>query len=373
MAAPLKTFFCAERVERLAEELSRAEPSFPSRAFIAQATQGLDDLELLDRGRQIARAMRAHLPLDDARAVDVLLRSLGPEHATDELLGLGMAPFHYLPHTIVVAEHGLDDFERSFHALYELTKRFTAEASIRAFLAKDPERTFAQLAVWTTDDNAHVRRLVSEGTRLRLPWAPRVAWLDANPRRVLTLLQTLRDDPATLVRRSVANNLNDMSKVHPELVLETCHEWLRAPSSTTPALVRHALRTRVKRGDTRALALLGAHERPAVEVVDARLSATAVPLGGDVRVRFGIRSTASHAQHLIVDYAIHYVKARGATHAKVFKLKRLTLAPDGSASFDARISLATMTTRRHYPGCHRIEAIVNGVAFPLGAFDVCRA
>ncbi len=370
MAAPLKTFFCAERVERIAAELARVEPTFPVRAFIAQATDGLDERALLDRGRQIARAMRAHLPVAYARAVDVLVRSLGPEHATDELLGLGMAPFHYLPHTILVAEHGLDDFERSFHALYELTKRFTAEASIRAFLTKDPERTFARLEVWAADDNAHVRRLVSEGTRLRLPWAPRVAWLDENPRRVLRLLHTLRNDPATLVRRSVANNLNDMSKVHPELVLETCHEWLGAPSATTATLVRHALRSRVKHGDRRALAVLGAGEPPQVEVVDAHLSTNSVTLGGDVRVRFLLRSTASHPQDLIVDYAVHYVKARGTTRAKVFKLRRVTLAPGGTIPFDARISFATMTTRRHYPGCHRVEAVVNGVAFPLGSFDV---
>jgi 3-methyladenine DNA glycosylase AlkC len=141
-----------------------------------------------------------------------------PEHATDELVGAGMAPFLYLPHVLFVAQHGLGHFELSMRAQYELTKRFSAEGSIRPYIARDPERTFAVLREWARDSNPHVRRLVSEGTRLRLPWAMRVAWLDRNPQRVLELLELLKDDPTTLVRRSVANNLNDLGKVQPTLL-----------------------------------------------------------------------------------------------------------------------------------------------------------
>src|SRR5262245_33806607 len=148
MAELLKTFFSQALVRRLAAYIARVEPSFPSRAFIKQASIGLEDLELLDRGRYIARALAAHLPADCARAVEVLLRSLGPEHETDELVGAGMAPFFYLPHTLFVAERGLDHFELSMRAQYELTKRFSAEGSIRPYIAKDPERTFAVLRGW---------------------------------------------------------------------------------------------------------------------------------------------------------------------------------------------------------------------------------
>ena len=127
----------------------------------------------------------------------MLLRSLGAEHASDELVGVGMAPFFYLPHTIFVAERGLDHFELSMKAQYELTKRFSAEGSIRPYIAKYPDRTLAALREFARDRNAHVRRLASEGTRLRLPWAMRVPWLDANPERVLELLELLKDDPST--------------------------------------------------------------------------------------------------------------------------------------------------------------------------------
>src|SRR5262245_41970692 len=167
MADQLKTFFSPALVRRLAADIERALPSFPARAFVKQATAGLDALELLDRGKHISRALAAHLPADYPRAIDVLLRSLGPEHAGDELMGVGMAPFFYLPHVQFVAERGLDHFDVSMRAQYELTKRFSAESSIRPYIAKDPERTFAVLREWTRDANAHVRRLVSEGTRLR--------------------------------------------------------------------------------------------------------------------------------------------------------------------------------------------------------------
>src|SRR5262249_33519938 len=158
----------------------------------------LDELELLDRGRHIAKALTAHLPAAYPDAVAVLLRSLGPEHTSDELVGAGMAPFFYLPHTLFVAEHGLDHFDLSMRAQYELTKRFSAEASIRPYINRDPDRTLAVMQTWAGDANPHVRRLVSEGTRLRLPWALRVPWLDAHPERVLALLDRLKDDPSTM-------------------------------------------------------------------------------------------------------------------------------------------------------------------------------
>ncbi len=222
MAEPLKTFFSPALVRRLAADVAAASPDFRSRAFIKDATSGLDQLELLDRGKLIATSLSKHLPPAYPEAIDILLRSLGPEHATDELVGVGMAPFFYLPHVLFVAERGLEHFDLSMRAQYELTKRFSAERSIRPYIAKDPDRTFALLREWARDSNAHVRRLVSEGTRLRLPWAMRVDWLDRNPRRVLELLELLQDDPTTLVRRSVANNLNDLGKVHPKLLFAIC-------------------------------------------------------------------------------------------------------------------------------------------------------
>jgi 3-methyladenine DNA glycosylase AlkC len=373
VAEPLKTFFSPALVRRLAADLARAEPSFPERAFVRRASSGLDSLELLDRARHIARALAEHLPADYGQAVDVILRSLGPEHASDELIGVGMEPFYYLPHTLFVAEHGLDDFDLSLRAQYELTKRFSAEGSIRSFIAHDPERTLAVLRGWAHDPNPHVRRLVSEGTRLRLPWAMRVRWLDDHPERVLGLLEILKDDPSSLVRRSVANSLNDLGKVHRELLVRTCADWLVGASAARRALVEHALRSAVKRGDADALRLLGYGREPAVAVADVRFEPVRVPIGGQVTVSFLMRSRSDELQDLLVDLVVHFVKASGRAAPKVFKLDRVALPPRGEVGLRKRISLAVHTTRTPHPGEHAVDVVVNGHVFPVGSFAVTRA
>lgn len=371
MAATLKEFFSPPLVERLARSLVRVHPAFPVRPFVKQACKGLAALELLDRGRQIARALAAHLPAAYPRAVDVLLRSLGPEHATEELIGVGMAPFFYYPHTVFVAEQGLDHFDLSMRAQYELTKRFSAEGSIRPYIGKYPERTLAVLRDWARDRNPHVRRLVSEGTRLRLPWAARVPWLDAHPERVLELLELLKDDPSTLVRRSVANNLNDLGKVRPDLLAATAAAWLEDASGERRALVQHALRSAVRRGNADALRLLGHGSKAAVSLERVRFVPARVPIGGRVSMTFRLRSVSRRPQVLLVDVAVHFVKARG-TAARVFKVTRLDLPPRASIELRTTFSLAVHTTRVPRPGRHAVDVLINGEAQPAGAFTVTR-
>jgi 3-methyladenine DNA glycosylase AlkC len=366
----LKSFFSPDLVRRLAADLARVHPEFAADPFVADACAGLEELELLARGKHLAAALGRHLPQRYEDAVEVLLASLGPEHATDELLGVGMAPFFYLPHLIFVAERGLDHFDLSMRAQYELTKRFSAESSMRPFIARDPERTLAVLRRWAADPNAHVRRLVSECTRLRLPWAGRVAWLDANPAQVIALLELLRDDPTTLVRRSVANNLNDLGKVHPGLLARTGAAWLEGASAERRALVEHALRSAVKRGEPYALRLLGYGAKPAVAIVDVRFVPRRVAIGGRVVLSFTLQSRSRKPQDLLVDVAVHFVKANGRTAPKVFKLKRLSLPPRGVAELATSISLAVHTTRKPQRGRHDVDVVVNGESLPLGSFQV---
>jgi len=373
MADSLKTFFSPSLVRRLAADIERVHPSFPSRGFIRDATNGLDELELLDRGKHITRALERHLPANYPDAIDILLRSLGPEHPSDELIGVGMAPFYYLPHTQFVATRGLDHlehFELSMRAQYELTKRFSAESSIRPFIAADPERTLATLREWVRDPNAHVRRLVSEGTRLRLPWAMRVQWLDTNPERVLELLELLRDDPAPLVRRSVANNLNDLGKVHPALLARTCGAWLEDAGAERRALVEHALRSAVKRGDTSALRLLGYGKKAAVTIDGVRIVPARVTIGKSVAVHFVVSSTSRSKQELLVDLGVHFVKAGGKSARKVFKIKRLVLSAGERVALTKSISLAVHTTRTPRPGRHGVDVIVNGETTRVAHFTV---
>ncbi|MGH9159551.1 MAG: DNA alkylation repair protein, partial [Vicinamibacteraceae bacterium] len=255
---------------------------------------------------------------------------------------------------------------------YELTKRFSAESSIRSFLVKYPEETYARLLEWARDENVHVRRLVSEGSRPRLPWAPRLRAFQDDPRPLIALLELLKDDPERYVQRSVANNLNDIGKDHPELVVDVCSQWSAHASPGGTWIVKHALRSLVKKQHPGALELVDAGNKPDVEISRVRLAPQAVELGGELQFSFEIASTGKRVQRLLVDYAVHFVKANGMVRPKVFKLRRITLAPGARVELASRISFENLTTRRHYAGRHRIDVLINGVTHPLAEFMVRR-
>jgi hypothetical protein len=215
-----------------------------------------------------------------------------------------------------------------------------------------------------------VRRLVSEGTRPRLPWAPRLRAFQEDPRPVIALLELLKDDAERYVQRSVANNLNDIAKDHPELAVEVSRRWLVDASPSRRWIVRHALRSLVKKGHRGALDVMGVGGKPRVDISGIRLAPATTRIGGEVRFSFEIVSTSRKTQELLVDFAVHYVKANGTARPKVFKLRKLALPPSGRVELGSAISLKGMTTRKHYPGRHGIEALINGVPYRLGTFEL---
>lgn len=258
---PLKLLLDVEALECLAHNISLGYKAFNSAAFLRNARDRLRQGGLMERGHAIAKSLREHLPDNYAKAVDILLASLTPPLTTTEDNGLG--GFFYLPHTLFIAKYGIDPdgndgkdpFEISMKAQYELTRRFSSEFSIRPFLIHQQERTLHRLLEWMTDPDPHVRRLCTEGTRPRLPWAVRIPAFIADPRLVLPILERLKDDPSLYVRRSVANHLGDLAKDHPELVYDLCNRWLKRSSSELNWVIRHALRYPAKKGDKTALKL----------------------------------------------------------------------------------------------------------------------
>lgn len=365
---PLKDILDDAAVRALARDLGRAHPRLDARSFVAAGLAGLAERSLSERAIHLADVMHAHLPADFAAAAELVEASLGAPLAGSEVFG--MEVLRYLPHVHFVARHGLDHFEPSMRLQLALTRRFSAEFSIRAFLLKYPERTYERLVAWTADPDVHVRRLVSEGTRPRLPWAERLRDYQRDPTPVLALLERLKDDPERYVQRSVANNLNDIAKDHPQRVLDVCARWRQGAGAGRTWIVGHALRSLIKQGDRGALALVGAAEPPRVRVREVRFEPPAITLGDTLRLAFELVSTSAAPQELVVDYAVHFVKADGQRRPKVFKLRRLTLPPRAAVPLAARVSFADMTTRKHYPGAHRAELLVNGEALPLGEFEV---
>ena len=367
MAEPLKNHFGPDVPKAIAGMVLAVYPAFPSKAFMRDTLAGYEALGLMPRGRHIASVLRRHLPVSYPDALAVLLassRQPSPRNAS------GLASFLFMPHCFFVAEYGLDDFEPSMQAQYELTQRFTAEFSIRPFLIHRTEATLARLAQWALDPNEHVRRLVSEGTRPRLPWAPRLPAFQADPAPVLALLELLKDDPAQYVRRSVANNLNDIGKDNPAVLMDTARRWLKDAKPERKWVVRHALRWAVKQGAPAALKVLGFGKAAQVEIRHASISPARAAVGGSVTVTFELLNTGARPQDLLVDFHVHYVKSHGGTSAKVFKMKSLRLVAGESVRLQKKLSLVEMTTRKHHAGTHVVEALINGKAMPLGRFEL---
>lgn len=257
----LKDLLDRDAIDCLAHNLSLAHPEFDGAGFKRTAFDGLEPLAILQRGHHLARALRSHLPKEYEHAIAVLLKSLTPPLAATE--DLGLAVFFYLPHVSFIATYGLDPshnggrdpFETSMGAQYEITQRFSAEFSIRPFLIQRQSETLSRLLQWTRDPNPHVRRLCSEGTRPRLPWAIRIPSLVKDPTPALPILEALKDDVDLYVRRSVANHIGDIAKDHPDLAFEICERWAKGASPERKWMIRHAVRHPAKKGVKAALRL----------------------------------------------------------------------------------------------------------------------
>ena len=364
MAEPLKAQFGPDVVRRLSSEISGVYAAFNRRGFERDALHGFEALELLDRGRHLGAMLHRYLPPAFGDAVDVLLATL----PHDKSPAGGMASFYYLPHTEFVRQFGVPHFKDAMRALHALTQCFTGEWAMRPLLEKHPVMCLAQLETWTRDPSEHVRRLVSESTRPRLPWAPRLRQFQKEPTPVIALLDVLRDDPSLYVRRSVANNLNDIGKDHPAQLIAIARAWLKDATPERRWIVQHALRNAIKRGDADALSLLGFGAAAKLSIVASDVTPARPIMGGRVTITCTLKNRTRKRQTVIVDLRVHFVKARGGSSAKVFKLATLDLDAGASASLRKTVSLADLTTRAHYPGEHRVELQMNGVVTPLGSF-----
>ncbi|MEK4249505.1 DNA alkylation repair protein [Paenibacillus sp. FSL W7-1287] len=251
---PLKNYFGKELAVRLAELIKPFYPSFQVSSFVNAVEQNVNELELKARVQRIADELNRNLPLEYSDQLAVLLNIVGPENEYEQ--GMFTEGYFLMPVANFVERYGLQQFQISMNALYEITKRHTSEYAIRPYLHHYLEDCIKTLTVWSYDSNAHVRRLVSEGTRPRLPWAKRISALGGDPMRNLALLEPLLDDSSSYVRRSVANHLNDLTKDYKQVTIKWIDDKRSIGWDHAPSMVRHALRSLVKSGDQEALAIV---------------------------------------------------------------------------------------------------------------------
>ena len=355
----------------MARHLKRAWKAFDEKRFTDAALNDFKSLELKARAQQIAGALKVTLPSDIPRALQVIVLTLRPLDKAGEPMDdptKGLAGWAIWPMGEYVAQNGLDHPEESLAVLRALTIRSTSEFALRPFLVKHPKKTLATLKTWAKDANHHVRRLVSEGSRPRLPWGLRLKDFVQDPAPLLPLLESLRDDASDYVRRSVANSLNDIAKDHPDLVAGIAKAWLKDAPKDRARLIRHACRTLIKAGHGKTLAALG-YSAPKIKL-KFRLDTARVEYGGHAVFSAEIENLANKRQNLVIDYIIHHQKKSGARTPKVFKWKALTLAPKEKRTLERRHALKPITTRVYYPGRHRVEITVNGQVMAGAEFDL---
>ncbi len=374
MAEPFKNLINADTVRGAATHLKRAWPKFDARRFEALALQGLDDLEMKARAMQLCAALEATLPADFEQAAVIIEASLAPTRDDEDLAALrsgdaGLAGWVVWPLTEFVARRGLAEPKRALRALHALTQRFTAEWAIRPFIEAHPDLAFSTLAVWTRDPSAHVRRLVSEGSRPRLPWGAQLKGLIEDPSPTLPLLRVLQDDPSAYVRRSVANHLNDIAKDHPALIVDWLKTYLPDAPPPRRALLKHASRTLIKQGHSQVLQAWGLG-RPLRGTATLRLTPKRLSVGASFEMQVTIDSSAARAQTLLIDYAVHHVKADGRRTPKVFKGWTAELPAQGRITLTKRHSMRAVTTRRYHPGRHEVDLHINGGVCASAFFDL---
>jgi 3-methyladenine DNA glycosylase AlkC len=363
---PFKNEFSYPKARQIGEAVKRASPEFSLPRFSKGLEAALQPLELKQRMQLIADRIEGGLPTHPPELFHILTKALATHKADTR----GLRGFLVWPLTEIVARRGLPHFPESMFALAEMTQRFTAEFAIRPFLKAHRKQTLDQLHLWCDHPDEHVRRLVTEGSRPLLPWGGNLPDLLEPPYPTLQLLEKLHLDPSDYVRLSVSNHLNDFSKHHPELVIETLKRWQK-PNPDEPRLAklaRHACRTLLKSGHPGALELHGYVSTKELKLEIFKLGKKSVTLGGYLDYRLVIQNASRHPLRVMFDYAIHHRKANGTLSPKVFKGRTRELAAGELWEINGCHSVKPITTRVYHAGMHAFEPRLNGKAFPPQEF-----
>ena len=347
---PLKNWYNNQFINDLGYNVKLAYPEFKKDAFIASFYEyNWNELELKQRSRAIVNQLGVFLP-EFEKAVEVI-NKVAPKY--DGYTGVIFPEF--------VEVFGLNHLELSLKTLEWVTRFSTAEFAIRPFIINYEKETMVQMKKWAKHENYHVRRLASEGCRPRLPWGVSLPKYKKDPSIIVPILDLLKEDEEDYVYRSVANNLNDISKDHPELVLGICSKWKSIDNKGTKWLIKHACRGLLKKGNVKALAIFGFEKPVSIEVQNLEAEQTELKIGEETYFNFEVVNQSIKNQKLRLEYKIYYMKSNGSLSPKVFQIKEFVLSSNSKEFIKRKISFENRTTRKHYPGRHKLVVVVNGV------------
>ena len=349
-----KHFINKDIVKKISSSIAHVYPKFPEKKF-HKISSKLAPLELKQRVLLVTSELKICLPDDYLEALAILMKAM----EKGDLRGFELWPF-----SEYISQFGLDHFDESLRAMYQLTQRFTAEFAVRPFLLKDHKKVLKKLSSWIEDESHHVRRWISEGTRPLLPWGQKIPLFVMDPTHTLLFLDKLRHDEEIYVRKSVANHLNDISKNHPQVVIDVLRMWIKdAPAKHQEKIAwisRHALRTLIKKGHPGALKLIGVNGKAKVKISDLSLNQKKYKINDQLEFSFNLQSESQKSQKLVVDYAVDFMKSNGKLGRKIFKLKTFELAGKEKIKLSKRHSLKPITTMKFYQGIHHLTIQING-------------
>lgn len=356
MAEPMKLMYNETFLNSFGDKVHSVYPHFNTERFVKETMdETWEELELKGRIRKITLMLGRHLPAAFDEALEVL-------YAIDESC-VGF-PYLFFPDFVEVFGTAEEHWSLAMEALERFTPKSSAEFAVRPFLLRNPERMMRQMLEWSQYPNEHVRRLASEGCRPRLPWGQSLPMFKRDPSPILPVLEQLKADPSLYVRKSVANNLNDIAKDHPDLVLDIAKRW-KGNHPHTDWIVRHGCRGLIRQGGSKVLALFGysstSEDTPLVTSAAISINNHEVNIGEDCEIRFELTVREGDPVRLRMEYGVDFIKANGRASRKLFLLTDKTVPGGSNLSGSRRHSWADLTTRRHYPGEHCITLLVNGV------------
>ncbi|HTE28625.1 DNA alkylation repair protein [Flavitalea sp.] len=365
---PLKNIYNDVFFKSMVKVLSTVVPAFKKNEFLA-AIQGGEwqQLELKQRIRRISTELGHFLPGNYSEQVDAICDMIN--HLQHQQVKQNSFPWLFLPDFLEV--YGLQDMNISLNAMEIITAYISCEFAVRPFLLADPETVMKKMMKWSKHSNENVRRFSSEGCRPRLPWGKAIPSFKKDPSPILPILENLMDDPSEFVRKSVANNINDIAKDHPDIVLNLIKKW-KSKSKNTDWILRHGARTLLRKADPgiyKQFGLSGSHD---CELSKFTLSKKSISLGKSLELEFSLNNKASVEQLFRVELGVYYMKSGGSSSRKLFKITENTFEPSTIYKFKRRIDFTDLTTRKHYAGKHAVSIVVNGKELETKYFNVSR-
>ena len=361
----LKNWYNKAFYDKLSTAFEKHYPSFNRKKFLALIfDEQWDNRELKERMHHTAVVIHSILSGSYAEKI-VILNQIAP-YCDDGFLGILFPDF--------VQTYGLEEANKevSINALEHFTQYSSSEFAVRPFIIKYTDEMMAKMTEWTKHENHHVRRLASEGCRPRLPWAMGLPAFKKDPSLILPILEILKDDVSEYVRRSVANNLNDISKDHPDLVLKMAANWL-GKSKEVDWVVKHACRTLLKQGNSQAMRLFGFAAPDNIQITNLQIENSLITIGEETHFSFTLTNSTKTTTKLRLEYGIYYMKSNGKQNRKVFKISEKEYKANANETIRKKQHFKNLTTRKHYEGEHKLSVIINGIEKEIVIFSLKNA